>query len=46
MVEQDVIDALKERGMQFYIRPTVEAVKKINELSQEGRRFAAILHAT
>jgi len=45
-VEQDVVDALNEMNVKVFIRPTGEAIKKINELAENKKRFAAILHST
>ena len=45
-VDQEVVDALNEKGVKFFIRPTGEAIKKINELAEQKKKFAAILHST
>ncbi|MBC7194717.1 MAG: hypothetical protein H5U37_03590 [Caldisericia bacterium] len=43
-VKDDLIEKLKEEGIEYYILKTKEAVKKFNEM--ENKKVAALFHLT
>ena len=45
-VDKKVTDFLEQKNIRYFMRPTADAVNKINMLADKSRRFAAILHST
>lgn len=46
VIEQEVIDELKRRGIQYIAEPTRTAVKKFNELVDQGKKVVGAFHLT
>ncbi len=46
VIEQEVIDELRRRGIQYIAEPTRGAVKRFNELAEQGRKVVGAFHLT